>query len=203
MRRRQSRTAVLERDLSEAGSRAAETISDLAEHALAAAREAGHAASPALQQTAQGLSKALEKAADALAETGEHFARTGEKRAAVAAHVARVRLADASEKFAESIRPQKKKSHRVRNVFIAVAVVGGVVALVQSPLRSKVTERLFGSSPEEEPESFQLPGSEPLDSSPARTTTTTTAETTETTDVVGSEGNGVASAQSTRETSQS
>lgn len=203
MRRRHSRTAVLERDLSEAGSKAAETISDLAEHALAAAREAGHAASPALQQTAQGLSKALEKAADAFAETGEHFARTGEKRAAVAAHVARARLADASEKFAESIRP-RKKSHRVRNVLIAVAVVGGVVALVQSPLRSKVTERLFGSSPEEEPESIQLPGSEPLGTSPARTTTTTTtAETTETTETAGSEGNGVASAQSARETSQS
>lgn len=191
---------MLERDLSEAGSRAADTISDLAEHALAAAREAGHAATPALQQTAQGLSKALEKAADALADTGEHFARTGEQRAAVAAHIARERLADASEKFAESIRPRKQKTHRLRNLLIATAVVGGVVALVQSPLRAKITERLFGASPDEEPESIQLPGSDEL-TSPAPRTTTPSVDATQTPDV-GVEGNGVASAQSARETSQ-
>ncbi|MBV9100394.1 MAG: hypothetical protein JO198_05040 [Candidatus Dormibacteraeota bacterium] len=197
MRRRQSRTAVLERDLSEAGSRAAETISDLAEHALAAARDAGHAASPALQQTAQSLSKALEKAADALAETGEQFARTGEKRAAVAAHIARERLADASEKFAGSIRP-KKQSHRIRNLLIATAAIGGVVALVQSPLRGKITERLFGASPEDEPESIQLPGSESLAGAEAATPP---ADVTDAPDVAV-EGNGVASAPSARETSQ-
>ncbi len=156
MRRRHSRTAVLERDLSVAGSRAAETISELAERALAAAREAGHAATPAVQASALGLSRALEKAAEALSDTGEHLVRSSEPRVAEATNTARAQLADASEKFAESIRP-KKKHHRVRNILIAAAAVGGVVALVQSPLRGKITERLFGPSPDDEPEFDSTP----------------------------------------------
>lgn len=200
MRFRHSKTAVLERDLSEVGSRAAETISDLAEHALAAAREAGHAATPALQLSAQGLSKALERAAEAFADAGEHFARTGEKRASAASQVARQRLAEASEKFAETVRP-KKRHHRIRNLLIATAVVGGVVALVQSPLRAKVSERLFGPAPDDEPESIQLPGSDTFtadagSNGPVASEAPAPAEIT-------TDGNGVASTQSSREASQS
>ena len=157
MKGKKSRSALRDRDLSEVGSRAAETITELAEHALAAAKEVGHVASPALQHSAEGLSRALERAAESLAEGGEKLARTGELQAAEAATVARERLADASEKLADAIRP-RKKHHRVRNVAIALVVVGGVVALVQSPLRAKLTQRLFGPPPDDEPESITLPG---------------------------------------------
>ena len=200
MRRRHSRTAVLERDFSEAGSRAAETISELAERALAVAREAGHAATPAVQASAQGLSRALEKAAVALSDTGEHLVRSGEPRVAEATNTARVRLADASEKFAESIRP-KKKHHRVRNILIAAAVVGGVVALVQSPLRGKIQERLFGPSPDDEPETIQLPGSDSLPSQESASASGGIEPGAASSDAA-IEGNGVASTPSSRETSK-
>ncbi|MBV8194115.1 MAG: hypothetical protein JOY80_01160 [Candidatus Dormibacteraeota bacterium] len=158
-RGRHSRTAVLERDFAEVGSRAADTIAELAEHALAVAREIGQHASPALQHSAEGLSRALERAGESLAESGERLARGGEHQAAAAAVNAREHLADASEKLADAIRP-KKKHHRVRNAAIALVVVGGVVALVQSPLRAKLTQRLFGPPPDDddEPESITLPG---------------------------------------------
>jgi hypothetical protein len=200
MRRRHSRTAVLERDLSEAGSRAADTISELAERALAAAREAGHAATPAVQASALGLSRALEKAAEALSDTGEHLVRSSEPRVAEATHTARTRLADASEKFAESIRP-KKKHHRVRNLIIAAAAVGGVVALVQSPLRGKITERLFGPSPDDEPESIQLPGADSIPSQESASASGGIEPGAASSDAA-IEGNGVASAPSSRETSK-
>ncbi len=199
LKARHSRRAVLERELSEAGSRAAETIGELAEHALAAAREAGHAATPAIQHSADGIGKALEKAAEALADTGERFARTGEHRAAEAAEAARARLADASAKFAESIRP-KKKHHRVRNVLIAGAVIGGIVALVQSPLRAKVTERIFGPTPDNGPESIQLPGTESSTYTPAPIPD----EIEPAAPAEGSvEGNGVGSTTASRDTAQS
>ena len=200
MRRRHSRTAVLERDFSEAGSRAAETISELADRALSVAREAGHAATPAVQASAQGLSRALEKAALALSDTGEHLVRSGEPRVAEATNTARMRLADASEKFAESIRP-KKKHHRIRNILIAAAVVGGVVALVQSPLRGKIQERLFGPSPDDEPESIQLPGSDTVPSQETASTSDGIEPGSASSDAA-IEGNGVASTQSSRETSK-
>jgi hypothetical protein len=181
---------VLERDLSVAGSRAAETISELAEHAVAAAREAGHVATPAIQHSAEGLSKALEKASAALAEAGERLARSGDHQGAGVAAAARVRIADASEKLADAVRP-KKKHHRVRRMLIAAAVVGGVIALVQSPLRAKVTERLFGPPPEDdELESITLPNAEPLAATPPEPTT----EIQGTGAGSSPEGNGVASA---------
>jgi hypothetical protein len=191
---------VLERDFSEAGSRAAETISELAERALAVAREAGHAATPAVQASAQGLSRALEKAAVALSDTGEHLVRSGEPRVAEATNTARARLADASEKFAESIRP-KKKHHRVRNILIAAAVVGGVIALVQSPLRGKIQERLFGPSPDDEPETIQLPGSDSLPSQESASASGGIEPGAASSDAA-IEGNGVASTPSSRETSK-
>lgn len=203
MRGRHSRTAVLERDLSEAGSRAVETIGELAEHAIAAARDAGQAATPAIQHSAENLGKALERAAEAIADS--KLARTGEQRAAEAALVARERIADASERLAGSIRPRKRKTHRVRNLLIATAVVGGVVALVQSPLRSKITQRLFGPPPEDEPDSIQLPGSDSLDTggvtggTTTTSTTVTSEQTVDTSTASGVEGDGVPTAQGGRE----
>jgi hypothetical protein len=150
MRGRRSKATVLERD-----------IAELAEHALDAAREVGHHAGPALHHSAEGLSHALEKAAASLAETADRFAETGDQRAGGATHAARARLADASERFAEAVRP-KKKHHRIRNILIATVAIGGVIAFVQSPLRAKLTARLFGPPPEEEPSSITLPNEETI-----------------------------------------
>ena len=99
---------------------------------------------------------------------------------------------------AASIRPKPRKRHRLRNLVIAAAVVGGVVALVQSPLRNKISERLFGPAPEEEPESIELPGAESsIDySQPAEQFGEPAQANPQ------AEGNGVASAPSGIETGQ-
>ena len=152
-KQRKSRTDELEAQASESGSRAVDTITDLAEQAWALAREVSHVASPAVQRSAESLARALERAADS------KLARAGEQQAAEVALVARERIADASEKFADAIRP-KKVHHRVRNTMIGLVAVGAVAALVGSPLRSKLTERLFGPPPEDEPESITLPGAD-------------------------------------------
>src|SRR5580704_5254830 len=118
MRGRRSRAATLD-DIAEARNRAADTISELAEHAVSLARDAGNAARPAVKLGAEGIGNAFERAADA------------------------------SGKLTNAIRP-KRKTHRVRNVLIGAAVIGGIFALVQSPLRSKLQERLFGPPPEDD-----------------------------------------------------
>jgi hypothetical protein len=148
MRGRRSRAATLE-EITEARNRAAETISELAEHAVAIAREAGKNARPAVKQGAEGLSHALERAAGTLADTAEHLSNAGDGRIGAASNAARDRIADASGKLSTAIRP-KKKTHRVRNLLIGAAVIGGIFALVQSPLRAKVQERLFGPPPEDD-----------------------------------------------------
>jgi hypothetical protein len=118
MRGRRSRAATLD-DIVEVRNRAADTISELAEHAVSLARDAGSAARPAVKFGAEGIGNAFERAADA------------------------------SGKLTSAIRP-KKKTHKVRNLLIGAAVVGGIFALVQSPLRSKLQERLFGPPPEDD-----------------------------------------------------
>jgi hypothetical protein len=181
MSRRRPGGAVLDRD-----------IHEIAEHALDAARDVRKHAGPALHHSAESLSRALEAAAAQFAIAAERFAEGGEQRASGATHAARARLADASERFAQSIRP-KKKHHRVRNLLVAGAAIGGIVALVQSPLRAKLTARLFGPPPDEEPPSITLPNEQPRESdiksrdavgSPAPSAT--------------SEGDGVASGSSVR-----
>jgi hypothetical protein len=147
MRSRRSRAAVLDRG------RAAETISDLADHAVTLARGAGSAALPTVQRGAEGLSQVLQSAAGTLAETAEHLA--GDARVTAAGNAARERIADASDKLSTAIRP-KKKTHRVRNLLIGAAVVGGVFALIQSPLRTKIQERLFGPAPSDDEELPQI-----------------------------------------------
>jgi hypothetical protein len=147
MRGRRSRAATLD-DIAEARNRAAETITELAEHAVSIAREAGNAARPTVKQGAEGLSHALERAAGTLADTAEHLAGSSD-RVGAASNAARERIADASGKLSTAIRP-KRKTHRVRNVLIGAAVIGGIFALVQSPLRSKLQERLFGPPPEDD-----------------------------------------------------
>jgi hypothetical protein len=66
-----------------------------------------------------------------------------------------VRIADVSDKLSTAIRP-KKKTHRVRNLLIGAAVIGGVFALVQSPLRGKIQERLFGPAPSDDDDLPQI-----------------------------------------------
>jgi hypothetical protein len=146
MRGRRSRAATLE-DVAAARGRAAETISELAEHAVAIAREAGKNARPTVKHGAEGLSHALERAAGTLSETAEHLASDG--RISAASNAARDRIADASGKLSTAIRP-KKKTHRIRNLLLGAAVIGGIFALIQSPLRSKIQERLFGPPPEDD-----------------------------------------------------
>jgi hypothetical protein len=146
MRHGRSRAATLD-DIAAARDRAAATISDLAANALSMARDAGNAARPAVRQGAEGLSRALELAAGTLAETAERLAN--DDRVSAASNAARERIADASDKLSTAIRP-KRKAHRVRNMLIGTAVLGGIFALVQSPLRSKIQERLFGPAPDDD-----------------------------------------------------
>jgi hypothetical protein len=118
MRSRRSRAATLD-DIAEARNRAADTISELAEHAVSLARDAGNAARPTVKLGAEGITHAFERAADA------------------------------SGKLTSAIRP-KKKTHKIRNLLIGAAVIGAIFALVQSPLRTKLQERLFGPPPEDD-----------------------------------------------------
>jgi hypothetical protein len=147
MRSRRSKAAVLDR------ARAADAIGDLADHAVTLARGAGSAALPTVQRGAEGLSQVLQSAAGTLAETAEQIAADG--RVTAASNAARERIADASEKLSSAIRP-KKKTHRVRNLLIGAAVVGGVFALIQSPLRAKIQERLFGPAPSDDEDLPQI-----------------------------------------------
>ena len=147
MRSRRSRAAVLDRG------RAADTISDLADHAVTIARGAGSAALPTVQRGAEGLSQVLQSAASTLADTAEHLAADG--KVGSASNAARARIADVSDKLSTAIRP-KKQTHRVRNVLIGAAVIGGVAALVQSPLRTKIQERLFGPAPTDDDDLPQI-----------------------------------------------
>ncbi len=146
MRRGRSRATTLD-DITAARDRAAETISDLAANALSMAREAGNAARPTVKQGAEGLGRALELAASTLADTAERLA--SDEQVSAASNAARERIADASDKLSTAIRP-KRKTHRVRNMLIGTAIIGGIFALVQSPLRSKIQERLFGPAPDDD-----------------------------------------------------
>jgi hypothetical protein len=155
MRSRRSRAALLDRG------RAADTISDLADHAVTLARGAGSAALPTVQRGAEGLSQALQTAAGTLADTAERIA--SDQKVIAASDAARERIADVSGKLSTAVRPKKKKTHRVRNLMIGAAIVGGVFALIQSPLRAKIQERLFGPSPSDDEDLPQitLPDDEP------------------------------------------
>jgi hypothetical protein len=138
-------------------------IAQLAERALDAARDASQAAAPAIQGSAvQGsaetLTHALERASTTLLEAAERFTPARDARVARATGAAREHLASAAERFAQSIRPAPPR-HRLRRVILAAALVGGIVALVQSPLRGKLTARLFGATVDEDdaPASITLP----------------------------------------------
>jgi hypothetical protein len=162
------KSAVIEREVSSPGSRAAEVVgdaaSDFAERAVAAAQNAQRVAAPVLrtaaEKSAETLSHAAERAAVVLADTAERLAETGEERAGQATVAARNRLADASEALAVAVRPKRRR--RFRRLIVLGALAGAVVALVKSPLRSKLADRLFGAPPEFDddiPESITLPSS--------------------------------------------
>jgi len=110
--------AVLDRDISEAGVKAVETVGELADRALNLAREAGQSD---------------------------------------VTNAARARIADASERLADAVRPKQPKTHRIRRIIIVGAIAGVIVGLIRSPLRSKISERLFGPPAEDEPGSITLP----------------------------------------------
>jgi hypothetical protein len=162
--RRRSTATVLEREIADVGAKAAETVGDIAERAATIAREAGSAATPAIrsatQHSVEGLSRAAERASEALSETAERLAKAGEGPASDAAVAARVRIADATERLAAAVRPKPKRRHRVRRILIGGAIAGAIIGIVRSPLRGKITDRLFGPPPEDEPGSITLPQGE-------------------------------------------
>ena len=168
---RKSKTAVIEREVSSAGSRAAEVVGG----AVAAAQNAQRVATPVLrtaaEKSAETLSHAAERAAVVLADTAERLADSGEERAGTVAVAARHRLADASEALAVAVRPKRRR--RFRRLVVLSAIAGAVVALIKSPLRSKLADRLFGAPPEFDddiPESITLPPSQ-MDTDPHDDTT--------------------------------
>jgi hypothetical protein len=177
---RKSKTAVIEREAPSAGSRAAVVVGDaaseFAERAVAAAQNAQRVATPVLrtaaEKSAETLSHAAERAAVVLADTADRLAESGEERAGQAAFAARHRLADASEALAVAVRPKRRR--RFRRLIVIGAIAGAVVALVKSPLKSKLTDRLFGAPPEFDddiPESITLPTSSGSDAEPQEETT--------------------------------
>ena len=195
---RNSKTAAIEREVTNAGSRAAEVVSeaasDLADRAVAAAQNAQRVATPVLrsaaEKSAETLSHAAERAAVVLADVGERLAESGEARAGEAANAARERLADASQALAEAVRPKKRR--RFRRVLVIGMAGGGVFVLVRSPLRTKLTDRLFGAPPafeDDAPESITLPSSAPLDEAPEEAA----APAQESSDNDGGGSNGVVS----------
>jgi hypothetical protein len=197
---RKSKSAVIEREVSSAGSRAAEVVgeaaSELAERAVAAAQNAQRVATPVLrtaaERSAETLSHAAERAAVVLADVGERLAESGEERAGQAAIAARERLADASAALADAVRPKKRR--RFRRVLVLGLVGGGIVALVRSPLRSKLADRLFGAPPDfddDAPESITLP-SRPQ-AAPAHEDTGGDAPADEHSETSGGDSNGVPS----------
>jgi hypothetical protein len=172
---RKSKTAVIEREVATAGNRAVEVVGDaaseFAERAVAAAQNAQRVATPVLrtaaEKSAETLSHAAERAAVVLADTAGRLAESGEDRAGQAAVAARHRLADASEALAVAVRPKRRR--RIRRVLVLGAVAGAIVALVKSPLRSKLADRLFGAPPDFDddlPESITLPSSSPDEAPP-------------------------------------
>jgi hypothetical protein len=175
---RRSKTALLEKTANDAGSKAAETVADLAEKAVAAAREAQRTAAPVIRKTAlnsaETLSHAAGKAAVVLSDTADKLATSGSEAAGEAGFIARHRLADASEKLAEAVRPKKKR--RLRKLLFAGAIAGGLyVLLTKTPLKNKLADLAFGPpiEDEEEPEPITLPvTSAENDGAPAASSTT-------------------------------
>ncbi len=100
-----------------------------------------------MQRGAEGLSQVLQTAAGTLADTAEHIA--SDQKVIAASNAARERIADVSGKLSTAVRP-KRKTHRVRNMLIGVGIIGGIFALIQSPLRAKIQARLFGPPPSDD-----------------------------------------------------
>jgi hypothetical protein len=157
---RRSKAAVIEKEVTDAGSKAADTVAEFAGMAVAAARDAQRAATPVLRSaahsSAETLSHAAGKAAEVLADTADRLATTD------AGISARTRIADASEAFAGAVRP-KQKRHRIRKLFIVSTILGGIYAVLKyTPLKSKISELAFGPAmDEEEPEPITLPVTPP------------------------------------------
>lgn len=152
---RRSKSSVIEKEVSNAGGKAADTVADLAEKAVATARDAQRAASPVLRSAAQSsadtLSQAAGRAAVVLGGTAERLSATD------AGVAARHKVADASEALAGAVRPKKK--HRIRKLLFVGAILGGIYALLaKTPLKSKIADLAFGPPVEdEEPEPITLP----------------------------------------------
>jgi hypothetical protein len=201
-RRKKKATEVFQRQVSEGTSKAAETVGDVAERAATmagqateraalVAKVASKSATPALRgaaHTAAGtLSEAAERAAEILATAADRLA------SADASTAARERIAERAEALAAAIRPRRRKRHLFKKALFVSVIAGGVVALVKSPLKSKLADRLFGPPPSYEPEAITLPSS---------TTATTPQEDAkkETRPVKAATGEGAGSSEEKRST---
>ncbi len=158
MFRKSKSNALMERD---AVSRAVAVAGQAGERAATAARDARRAAAPVVRRSAHtaagALSDAAEKAAEVFADTADKLASADQTFAA------RERLADRAEQLAAAVRP-KKRHHRIRKLLLISAIGGGIVALVKSPLKTKLANRLFGEpATDEDIEAITLPVDEAPD----------------------------------------
>jgi hypothetical protein len=143
---RRSRSAVIERQVVDTGSRAvekaAETVTELAERAVLVAREAQRVASPALRSaahsSAETLSHAAERAAVVLSEAADRLSQ----------EVAE--MPNAVKGKIKAARP-KRWRRRFRRTLVVTGVAGAVYLVVtKTPLKAKLSELVFGPPLDEE-----------------------------------------------------
>ena len=153
---RRSRSAVIEKQVTETGTRAvekaAETVTELAEHAVVVAREAQRVASPALRSaahsSAETLSHAAERAAVVLADAADRLSQEVSEMPSMAKGK---RAAKAATKAAIKAARPKRWRRRFRRALVVTGVAGGVyLVITKTPLKAKLSELVFGPPLDEE-----------------------------------------------------
>jgi hypothetical protein len=151
-----SRSAVIERQVAETGTRAvekaAETVTELAERAVVVAREAQRVASPALRSaahsSAETLSHAAERAAVVLADAAD---RLSQEVAEMPISPKGRRAAKAAAKAEMKAGRPKRWRRRFRRTLMVTGVAGAVYLVVtKTPLKAKLSEMVFGPPLDEE-----------------------------------------------------
>jgi hypothetical protein len=153
---RRSKSAVIERQVVDTGTRAvekaAETVTDLAERAVVVAREAQRVASPALRNaahtSAETLSHAAERAAAVLAEAAD---RLSQEVAEMPSSAKGKRAAKAAAKAEIKAARPKRWRRRFRRTVVVTGLAGAVYLVVtKTPLKAKLSEWVFGPPLDEE-----------------------------------------------------
>jgi hypothetical protein len=153
---RRSRSAVIEKQVTETGTRAvekaAETVTELAERAVVVAREAQRVASPALRSaahsSAETLSHAAERAAVVLAEAAD---RLSQEVAEMPSTAMGKRAAKAAAKAEIKAARPKRWRRRFRRTLVVTGAAGAVyLVITKTPLKAKLSEMVFGPPLDEE-----------------------------------------------------